>query len=130
MEDRSDGVRVTVTPAAHHWQASLRLVLQVREGEYFVLLSYANGSTAIHRAVDDVGTVSGDWWGTFHAPSLGDCLTRFAEEHGISRETLRTAIGSVAPATVAFDETPRASVHELKRATSSSVEHRDGERSR
>jgi hypothetical protein len=97
MKDNIGDVHVTVTPAAHHWQASLRFVLQAGDEQYFVLLSYADGATAIHRAVDEKGTVGGDWWGTVHAPSLEDCLARFADEQGISLEALRTAIGSLAP---------------------------------
>jgi hypothetical protein len=101
MKDNIDGVYVTVTPAAHHWQASLRLVLQIGGDQYFVLLSYADGSTAIHRAIDETGTVGGDWWGNVHASSLEDCLASFAEERGMSLEALRTAIDSVASAACA-----------------------------
>jgi hypothetical protein len=97
MKDYIDGVHITATPAAHHWQASLRLVLQVGADRYFVLLSYADGSTAIHLALDEKGTVGGDWWGIVHEPSLEDCLARFAEEHGMSLEALRAAIGGLAP---------------------------------
>lgn len=92
MKDNIDGVHVTVTPAAHHWQASLRLVLQIDGGQYFVLLSYADGSTAIHHAIDENGTVGGDWWGDVTESSLDRCLERFAEEHNVSLETLRAAV--------------------------------------
>lgn len=85
----------TVTPAAHQWQAVHRLVLQIGGAQHFVLLSYANGCTAIHRAIDATGTVGGDWWGIAQAASLEECLATFAKEQKLSLETLRSAVGSL-----------------------------------
>jgi hypothetical protein len=87
-----------VTTAAHHWQATLGLVIQTGAcQQFFVLLSYGDGSTAIYRAIDDVGTIGVDWWGIIHAPSMEDCLAQFAEEHGVSLDALQAAIGRSTP---------------------------------
>jgi hypothetical protein len=69
------------------------LVLQIGGDQYFALLSYANGSTAIHRAIDETGTIGSDWWGIAHEPSLEGCLATFAQEQKLSLEALRAAVG-------------------------------------
>jgi hypothetical protein len=130
MTDDSDSVRVTVTPAAHHWQASLRLVIQLGGDRYFVLLSYADGSTAIHRAIDKNGVIGGDWWGTVPTSSLEDCLGQFAAEQGVSLESLRAAIRSSASDQVALTRSLGASTEKPEGDRFSVAERRDGEDSR
>jgi hypothetical protein len=123
-------VQELLTPAAHHWQASLRLVVQLGGDRYFLLLSYADGSAAIHRAIDEKGTVGGDWWGSVHAPSLEDCLGQFAAEQGASLESLCAAIRSSAPDHVALTQSPGPSTEKPEGDHFSSAERRDGEDSR
>jgi hypothetical protein len=86
---------VTAAPAPHHWQAKVRLVIRLCPGKFFLLLSYDDGTTVIHDAIDASGTVGGDWWGQVHATSLADALVEFARENALSIDALQAAIRAV-----------------------------------
>jgi hypothetical protein len=88
-------VVVTARLAAYHWQARLRIVLHVGPDRFFLLLSYDDGSAVIHEAIDESGTVGGDWWGQAHASSLEESLQEFAQTNGLAIDSLRAAISAV-----------------------------------
>jgi hypothetical protein len=88
-------IPVLATRAAHHWQAKLRLVLHLGSGKHFTLLSYDDGASVIHEAIDEWGNVGGDWWGQAHSSSLEQSLEEFARTEGLSIDSLWAAISAV-----------------------------------
>jgi hypothetical protein len=86
---------LTAALAAHHLEARLRIVLHVGPGRFFLLLSYADGWAVVHQAIDELGTLGGDWCGQAHAPSLEESLQVFARTNGVAIDSLWAAINAV-----------------------------------
>jgi hypothetical protein len=92
MVDRATPRSLSATIARHHRDCRLRIVLHVGPNEHFVLLSSADGATAIHVAIDADGNIGGDWWGQADGNCPAAALQVFAERHELPLSELLSVV--------------------------------------